>query len=102
MKRSAKEREKFIQPLQRYDVSQLKLVGIIWDINNPRALVEDASGKGFIVTKGVLIGRNEGRVTEIRDNEVTVMEETVDFYGDRKVNEIKLKLYKGEEERKFK
>ena len=41
IKRSKEEADKALQPLQRYELSQLKLVAIIWNIDNPRALVED-------------------------------------------------------------
>ncbi len=41
VKRSKEEADKALQPLQRYELSQLKLVAIIWNIANPRALVED-------------------------------------------------------------
>ena len=56
VKRSREEADKALQPLQRYELSQLKLVAIIWNIDNPRALVEDSTGKGYIITKGSYLG----------------------------------------------
>ncbi|HPD60575.1 MAG TPA: hypothetical protein PKV48_02285, partial [Thermodesulfobacteriota bacterium] len=44
VKRSKEEADKILQPLQRYELSQLKLVAIIWNIDKPRALVEDSAG----------------------------------------------------------
>jgi type IV pilus assembly protein PilP len=46
VKRSKEEADKTLQPLQKYEISQLKLVAIIWNIDTPRALVEDSSGRG--------------------------------------------------------
>ena len=36
-----------LSPLERYELSQLKLVGIVWDIKEPRAMVED-SGRAWL------------------------------------------------------
>ena len=102
IKRFEEEAAKSLQPLQRYEISQLKLVGIIWSIDNPRALVEDAAGKGYIISKGSSIGKNNGEVAQISENEVTIIEELTDFFGEKTKNEVRLKLHKGEEERKNK
>jgi Tfp pilus assembly protein PilP len=81
-----------LSPLERYELGQLKLVAVIWDVKEPRAMVEDAAGLGYIVTRGTLIGPNEGKVKEIKPAEVVVEENYVDFYGARQSREISLKL----------
>jgi len=101
-KRSKEIMEKSLQPLQRYELSQLKLVGIIWNIDNPRALIEDAAGKGYIVTRGTFIGKNGGRVADILPGEIIVIEESPDIFGEVTKREIKIKLHIGEEEREVK
>jgi len=45
-----------LTPLQRVDLSQLKLVGIIRAKSGNRAMVEEASGKGYVIKKGTYIG----------------------------------------------
>lgn len=65
--------------LQAYDVRQLKLVAVMWDLNPPRALVQDAAGMGFIVAPGTPIGRKDGVVAVIEPGRVIVEEKTVDF-----------------------
>jgi|GEM_PF-608887 len=103
VKRSKEEAEKVIQPLQKYELSQLKLVAIIWNIDNPRALVEDSAGKGYIITKGSYIGNNQGTVTGILENEIVITEKSADIFGATKTKEIRIKLHTGaEEERKSK
>ncbi len=81
-----------LSPLERFELSQLKLVGIIWDIKEPRALIEDTGGLGYIITVGTPIGSNEGKVKAIHRNEVVVMEYYEDFYGKKKPREVSLKL----------
>ncbi len=86
-----------LTPLQRYDVSELKLVGILKGPTGYRALVEDAGGKGFIVTKGTPIGRENGHVKEIHDNRVVIEQTYKDIFGQIKHREISMPLRKPEE-----
>jgi type IV pilus assembly protein PilP len=86
-----------LTPLQRYDVSELKLVGILKGPTGYRALVEDAGGKGFIITKGTLIGRGNGQVKEIHDDRVIIEQRYKDIFGQIKQREISVPLRKPEE-----
>ncbi|MGZ9197263.1 MAG: pilus assembly protein PilP, partial [Candidatus Deferrimicrobiaceae bacterium] len=69
-----------IPPLQRYDMGELKFVGVIWTKKGALALVEDAEGKGYSVTVGMRIGRSGGVVSRITGKEILVREE---FVGNR-------------------
>ena len=62
-------------PLERIDLSQLKLVGIILASSGNRALVEESSGKGYVIKTGTYIGVNSGKVVKIRKEKVVVEEE---------------------------
>ena len=79
-------------PLQKYEIDQYQLVGIIWGVDRPRALVEDPEGGGHVMEIGTYIGRNWGKVTQITDNEVVVTEEYKTMEGELVVNPIKLAL----------
>lgn len=79
-------------PLQKYEIDQYKLVGVIWGVSNPVAMVEDPEGMGYFLTKDTLIGRNWGKVVRITPSEVIVAEEYRDFEGKLIVNEIPLKM----------
>jgi type IV pilus assembly protein PilP len=79
-------------PLQRLDLGQFKLVGVILDTREPRALIEDNSGLGYIVTRGTLIGSKGGVIRAIEAQRVVVEESEVDFYGKRQVYERELNL----------
>ena len=79
-------------PLQRYEVDQYQLVGIIWGIERPRALVQDPEGVGHVMEVGTYIGKNWGKVTRISAEEVVVTEEYQTLRGDLVVNDIRLAL----------
>jgi type IV pilus assembly protein PilP len=79
-------------PLQRFDIGQLKLVGIIWETVEPKALIEDSEGLGYIVTRGTLIGSKGGVIKVIEPRRVVVEEYEADFYGKRRAQERELPL----------
>lgn len=84
-----------LTPLQKVDLSQLKLVGIIVSPAGNKALVEDPSGKGYVVTKGTYVGTNLGRVKRILNDRVIVEERVEDFVsGEMKLQRTELRLQK--------
>jgi len=86
-----------LTPLQKYDISQLKLVAIISTPEGNIALVEDATGKGYFLKKGTWIGKNDGKVNKILKDKVIIEEVYQDIFGQTKTNEISLFLHKVEE-----
>jgi type IV pilus assembly protein PilP len=79
-------------PLQRYEIGQLKLVAIIYDTVQPRAVVEDDQGLGYIVRVGTAIGANGGRVRDIEKGRVLIEEDSVDFYGESHLSNVVMEL----------
>lgn len=79
-------------PLEQYDIGSLKLVAVIYNTENPKAMVEDATGLGYTIGIGTRIGQNGGVVKEIQADRVVVEEEFVDFYGEKKKTQAVLKL----------
>jgi type IV pilus assembly protein PilP len=77
-----------LTPLQRYELGQLVVVGTVWELSPPRAMVEDSVGMGFIVTIGTPIGRNGGVVTAIEPQRIVVEERVLDFYGKEQINHV--------------
>lgn len=63
-----------LEPLQRWELERLQIVGILWDVNKPRAMVKDPDGMVYTVIRNSKIGRNEGFVAAIREGEIVVME----------------------------
>ena len=85
-----------LTPLQKYDISQLRLVAIISAPEGNVALVEDGTQKGYFLKKGTWIGKNEGKVTKILKDRVIVEEVYQDVFGQTKTNEITIMLHKAE------
>lgn len=81
-----------LSPLERYELGQLNLVGIVWDVKDPRAMVEDAAGLGYVVRVGTPIGPNDGKIKQIKPSEVVIEENYIDFYGARKNRQVSMRL----------
>ena len=81
-------------PLERIDLSQLKLVGIMLSENGNKALLEDSSGKGYVVSKGTYIGTNSGKVIRINKDRIVIEEEFEDVFGKTKLRQREIKLPK--------
>lgn len=61
-------------PLQRFDIDDIKLTGIIWDVKNPKALFIDPGKQTHVLGRDDRIGRNNGYIAVIREGEVVVVE----------------------------
>ena len=81
-------------PLEKLDLSQLKLVGVIMSPDGNKALVEDSSGKGYTLSKGTYIGINAGKVVEIQKDRIIIEEEREDAMGNVIIQRKELKLNK--------
>ena len=90
--------EELTSPLQRFDLSQLLVTGILWNSDDPRALIQDPSGKGYIVQTDAAIGKNRGRIVGIEDNRIIIKETYVDFQDQATTKEVDLYLYERGEE----
>jgi type IV pilus assembly protein PilP len=81
-----------LSPLERFDLGQLKLVGVVWDIEEPRAMIEDSAGLGYVVKVGTPMGVNEGKIKAIGPNEIVVEEFYEDNHGARKKRQVNMRL----------
>ena len=61
-------------PLQKYDLAQLRLVGIIWDVKRPKAMIKDPSGQTHVVGPNTKVGPRNGYIAVIREGEMVVVE----------------------------
>ncbi len=86
-------------PLEKIEIDQLRLRAIIIAASGNRALVEESTGKGYIITKGTYIGRNDGKITKILKDKVIIEEMVEDIEGKMVIKEKEIKLPKppGEE-----
>jgi type IV pilus assembly protein PilP len=67
-----------LEPLQRFELDKLQVIGILWDVRSPRAMVRDPEGVMHTVVKNSKIGRSEGFVAAIREGELVVVETLYD------------------------
>ncbi|MEJ2282807.1 MAG: pilus assembly protein PilP [Desulfobacterales bacterium] len=94
VKKSKRKRRIPQGPLERIDISQLKLVGIILASSGNRALVEESSGKGYVIKTGTYIGTHSGKVVQIKKETVIVEEEIEDVTGKIAIRKREIKLPK--------
>ena len=81
-------------PLERISLNQLKLAAIIRTTSGNKALVEDNTGKGFIIKNGTYIGLNSGIVTQINASSVIIEEEIENLMGELILQNTEIKLQK--------
>jgi type IV pilus assembly protein PilP len=81
-------------PLEKIDLGQLKLTAIIRTPAGNKALVEESSGKGYIIDKGTWIGVHSGQVQQITEDAVIVEEEIENAIGEVALTTRELKLQK--------
>ncbi len=86
-----------LPPLQRKDISDLKLIGIVWGSFGPRAMITTSSGKGYPAYIGTRIGINHGIIREITQNEVVVEESLINIFGEPKKSEVVMVLHSEKE-----
>lgn len=94
LKKKTREKRTPRTPLERIDISQLKLVAIVLASSGNRALVEESSGKGYVVKKGTYMGTNSGKVVKIEKDKVIVAEEFEDYSGKVVLRNKEIKLPK--------
>ena len=90
----AREPRPRLTPLEKLDWDQLTLVGIIRSASGNTAIIEETSGKGYVVEKGAYIGRNRGKVTEIRRDRVIIEEVLEHGANESSLSERELVLQK--------
>jgi type IV pilus assembly protein PilP len=92
--KTKKEKREPTTPLERVDLSQLKLTAIIRTPSGFKAMVEETTGKGYIVSVGTYIGIHSGTVTNIQKDRVIVEEEVEDVLGNVSNRNSELKFQK--------
>ena len=83
-------------PLQRYELSQLRVAAILTDSKGGRfAMVEDSTGRGYPVKGGDTIGINKGKVISVDLDKLDVLETITDAAGEVKQELRSIKLVSG-------
>lgn len=81
-------------PLERLDLGQLRLTAVVISEVRPRAMVEEDSGKGYVVEIGTPIGLERGQVTAIQRDRLVIEHLKTDDFGNAATRRRELKLQK--------
>ncbi|HZC68893.1 MAG TPA: pilus assembly protein PilP [Nitrospirales bacterium] len=79
-------------PLQRVQISDMKLLGIMWGGYGYFGLIQTPDGKGYTVKEGMLLGTNNGVIKTITDKAIIVLEPTIDIAGRKSTKEVEILL----------
>ena len=82
-----------LPPLQQVEITDMKLLGIVWGSQGYFATVKTPDGKGYTIKVGTAVGVHDGVVEKITEGELVVQEELVDIFGTKKKRETILELH---------
>jgi type IV pilus assembly protein PilP len=85
-------------PLERFNIGEFKLSGIVWGGFGYSAMLEGPDGKGYFVRHGSVLGPNRGVVKKITQNTMIIEEKYKTYTGETERKEIILELRKKQEE----
>ncbi len=86
-------------PLERYNITEMKLTGIVWGGYGYNAMIEGPDGKGYFVRTGTVIGPNRGVIKKITQNTLIIEEKFKNYSGEFERKEIIVELRKKQEEK---
>lgn len=84
-------------PLERYNLTEFKLTGIVWGGFGYNAMFEGPDGKGYFVREGTYIGQNGGVIKKITRDSIVIEEKFKTFTGAKQRKEIIIQLRKKQE-----
>lgn len=65
-------------PLQAFPLNEYRLVGVLWDVREPRAMVQTPNGKVYSIRKQIRLGREGAVVAAVRESEIVVVQPNPD------------------------
>ena len=82
-----------LPPLQRKELSELKVIGIVWGGFGYGAVIQTPDGRGYPVRKGTRIGLNNGVISRITNKEVIIQEKYLDIFNENKMRDFVMELH---------
>lgn len=71
-----------VTPLEKIELKNLKLMGVMLSDSGNIAIIKDPNGKEYIISEGARIGVNSGRVIRILGQKIIIEEQLRDTNGD--------------------
>lgn len=65
-------------PLQAFELREYRLVAVLWDVREPKAMVSTPDGKVWTIRQKVRLGRAGAVVAAIRESEIVIVEPNPD------------------------
>jgi type IV pilus assembly protein PilP len=91
-------RKRTVNPIENFDVEEIKLIAIAWDNKQYFAMITLPDKKSYTIRKGMTLGLYGGRVEEIKADTLHIREQIKDYRGQIKTKDTILKLRKEGEE----
>lgn len=91
------EKKRGATPIEGFEVSELRLIAILWNKAGYYAMVTLPDGKSYTVREGTKLGLHGGKVYKITRDSVIIREQITDYKGKTKPKDTILKL-RGEEQ----
>ncbi len=66
-----------MEAIRRWPLPQYRLIAIIWDVSNPKAMIEDPDKKKHLLKRNYRIGDQDGLITKISEGSITVLQGNV-------------------------
>ncbi len=66
-----------MEAIRRWPLQQYKLIAVIWDVSNPKAMIADPDGKKHLLKRSYRIGDQDGLITNIKEGSITVLQGNV-------------------------
>ena len=85
-----------LEPLEKFDLKQLRLEAVLLGFGAPRAMIKAPDGKSYIVRPGNRMGKNRGEIKAIDKSSVVLSERYQDFSGAVRTGEKRIELPKRE------
>ena len=79
-----------LPPLQRLELSDVKLIGIVSDASGYYGLIQTPDGKGYTVRVGTPMGTNNGTIKSISEQRVVVAEPAIDTTGKMTTRDVEI------------
>mgnify|MGYP002335949801 CR=1 FL=1 len=94
----AETKPKGLIPIESYEVSEFKLIAILWDKTKYYAVITLPDGKSYTIKEGVKLGLHGGKVYKIIKDSVIIREQIRDYRGVLSPKDTVLKLRREEEQ----
>lgn len=79
----AEHAQRHMEETESYELNQYRLTAVLTGTSQPKAMVEDPTGRAYVVRIGARLGRSGGRITRIDSRGLQVMEESLNPQGTR-------------------